>query len=89
MVPAALLCLPCLLPILAVVFLTAGGAGALASFFSGTGGIAALVLAVVLIATAAVIYVTRNRWRRRDVRAPLPLYEAPPRPTGGSPDGRE
>lgn len=87
-IPAALLCLPCLLPVLAVAFLAAGGAGALGSFLSGTGGIAALVLATMLFAAAAVIYLTRNRWRRRGVRAPLSFYDAPPQRAGGDPKDR-
>lgn len=67
--PALLICLPCLLPVLAVVILAAGGAGAIGSFVSGNGGPLALGIAAILIAAAASVYlVSRLRRRRGAIR---------------------
>lgn len=53
-------CLPCVLPAIAAVFLAAGGAGALGSFFAGAAGPLALGGGAALLGMGAVSYL---RWK--------------------------
>jgi len=58
------ICLPCIFPAVIAAFLAVGGAGAVGSFVSGTGGVLALSVGAVLLVSAAAIY-GRWRWKRR------------------------
>jgi len=62
---SALICLPCVLPLLAAAFLAAGGVGALGSFVGGATGPTALAIGALLVTLSAIVYLARRRWRRR------------------------
>ena len=61
----ALICLPCILPALIAGFLAIGGAGAVSASVSGSSGLLALVIGLLLAALAAGVYVLSRRRRRR------------------------
>ena len=58
------MCLPCLLIVIAVLFLTGVGAGALGSFLAGYAGPLSLAIAISLLTGAAGVYLI-SRVRRR------------------------